>query len=294
MTRPRLTLCAGALELDLLPAVGGSVVRFERRADDKRQVLLRGCPDPPSSVLDTSCFPLVPFANRIRNGSFSCDGRAINLLPNMAGDPSPLHGQGWLEAWQVAAASTHEAELTFDHASGEWPWRYHARQRFALDPDGLSLTLTCRNESPEPMPCGLGFHPYYPCDADTVLDTGVASAWTVDAAVLPVANVPASGRYDLRRRRICGQRLDNGFEGWNGAALISWPAQPAMLRLSSPDAGRFQVYSPEAGGLFVAEPVQNANCALNEPQERWPTLGIAMLAQGEEAVLNARFDVVAT
>ena len=70
------------------------------------------------------------------------------------------------------------------------------------------------------------------------------------------------------------------------------PGETAGLRLSSPDAGRFQVYSPASGELFVAEPVQNANAALNAPQEQWPELGIALLERDGQTALHARFDVV--
>ena len=292
MTGERLSLSAGDLRVELLPDVGGSILRFDRLDGTSRQPLLRGTDASIEDVLDAACFPLVPFANRIRGGRFTCDGRAIDLAPNMAGDASPLHGQGWRAAWRVTEADGAHACLLYRHASDEWPWDYETSQRIELDSGGLTLTLSCTNLSAEPMPCGLGYHPYYPCDADTVLDTTVAAAWTVNAAVLPVDCVPATGCYDLRQRRICGQSLDNGFDGWGGTAFIRWPAQPAALRLSSPDAARFQLYSPAEGGLFVAEPVQNANAALNAPQEQWPGLGIALLGRGERAVLHARFDVV--
>jgi aldose 1-epimerase len=287
-----LTLRAGELEVQLPPAIGGSIARFDRRVGERVQPLLRAADADSSDVLEAACFPLVPFANRIRNGAFTCDGREIRLSPNMAGDPSPLHGQGWLAAWDVIDAGEAHAILSFHHAAGQWPWNYEATQSFALDPQGLSIALSCRNLSRERMPCGLGFHPYYPCTSETVLDTEVASAWTIDAAVLPVANVPATGRYDLRARRICGQGLDNGFDGWGGTATITWPGEDASLRLSSADAGRFQVYSPAEGGLFVAEPVQNANAALNAPQSEWPSLGITLLEQGQSAVLHARVEVI--
>lgn len=293
MTQRRLSLRAGALEVDVEPSVGGSITRFERVGAQRRQPLLRGTDAQPPTVLDTGCFPLVPFANRIRGGRFTCDGREVRLAPNMAGDASPLHGQGWLASWQVEEAAEATCELSWRHEAGEWPWAYQARLRFALDTAGLSLALTCRNLSPERMPCALAFHPYYPCTPDTVLDTEVASAWTIDAAVLPVDNVPATGRYDLKQRRICGQGLDNGFDGWSGTARIGWPGEEAALVLSSRDAGRFQVYSPETGGVFVAEPVQNANAALNQPQEEWPQLGIVLLEQEQEHRLHARFDVIA-
>ncbi len=298
MTGSTITLRSGALEVVLLPGIGGSIVRFDRIDGESRQSFLRAARAVPitevsiTDVLDASCFPLVPFVNRIRGGTFTCDGRVISLSPNMPGDASPLHGQGWRAAWDVTSQDEQHATLRFCHAAGEWPWRYEATQHIALDEHGLSLELSCRNLSPERMPCGLGYHPYYPCTAETVLDTLVESAWTIDAAVLPVENVPATGRYDLRARRICGQSLDNGFDGWDGTASITWPGEGASLRLSSPDAGRFQVFSPAQGGLFVGEPVQNANAALNAPQEQWPALGMTLLEEGQCRVLHARFDVV--
>jgi aldose 1-epimerase len=63
--------------------------------------------------------------------------------------------------------------------------------------------------------------------------------------------------------------------------------------LSSPDADFFQVYSPASGGLFVAEPVTHANAALNEPEERWPELGLRVLGPGETISLTMRLDVLA-
>ena len=288
----RITLRSAALEVQLLPAIGGSIVRFDRYAGGRRQPLLRGADAEITDVLQAGCFPLVPFVNRIRGGTFTCDGHVITLSCNSPGDPSPMHGQGWRARWHVEEEARDHAKLSFHHPAGEWPWDYEATMAFTLDADGLSLELTCRNLSAERMPCGLGFHPYYPCTNTTVLDTVVASAWTIDALVLPVANVPAEGRYDLRARGICGQSLDNGFDGWNGTAAITWPGEPASLRLSSPDAGRFQVYSPPQGGLFVAEPVQQANAALNAPQEEWAALGLTLLEQGQSRALHARFEII--
>ena len=54
-------------------------------------------------------FPLVPYVNRIRGGRFTFRGREVRLAPNMAGDPSPLHGQGWLSPWQVERAGRVDA-----------------------------------------------------------------------------------------------------------------------------------------------------------------------------------------
>ena len=287
-----LKLAAGRLRLELSPAVGGCISAFERQDGDGSRPILRECPGPLDRVLDASSFPLVPYVNRIRDGRFTFRGREVRIAPNMAGDPSPLHGQGWLNPWVVEAANEHMARLRFQHEPGEWPWRYEARQDFALDEHGLSLTLSCRNADDQPMPCGLGQHPYFPCGPATRLATEVTDAWAIDDKVLPVDKVPAEGRYDLHDRLVCGQGLDNGFAGWGGEARISDPDWSYSMRLTSPDAHFFQLYSPATGGIFVAEPVTHANAALNAPESEWAELGMRVLEPGEEMSLAMRLDVI--
>jgi aldose 1-epimerase len=291
MAADRLALNAGPLRLGIAPDLGGSIASFEWTDGSSRRPVMRSN-DHIANVLDAACFPLVPFVNRIRGGRFSFRGREVRLEPNMAGDSNPLHGQGWLAPWQVVSAGENKAVLRYHHRPGEWPWDYEARQEFALDPQGLSMRLTCRNNSRGPMPCGLGQHPYFPCDAGTRIDTQVDCAWTIDEQVLPLAKVAASGRFDLKDRAICAQDLDNGFGGWSGEATIRDAGWPFDVRLSSAEAGYFHIYSPASGGFFAAEPVTHANAALNEPEEQWPGLGLKSLEHGKEMSLDVRIDVL--
>ena len=283
-----VTLTAGPLTLVLSPAVGGSIASFDFRAGDSLVPILRGCDGVPAHVLAAASFPLVPYVNRIRNGRFDFRGQTISIAPNMAGDPSPLHGQGWLNPWRIVSASSDEAILEFEHPAGEWPWAYLARQHFKLAANSLEIALNCRNRSAEPMPCGLGQHPYFWCSAETRLRTRVEHVWTIDDQVLPLERMPAAGRYDLADRAVCGLGLDHGFGGWGGSATVSDPASPFDLTMSSPDAEFFQLYSPPDGGIFVIEPVSHANAALNTPEEQWPELGMQVLMPNSEMSLVMR------
>ena len=287
-----ITLIAGRLELVLAPNVGGSIASFDWLENGRKISILRRSDGEPPDVLGAASFPLVPFSNRIRDGRFSFRHRNVTLAANMTGDPSPLHGQGWLAPWKMLRSNSCSTELAYAHEAGEWPWRYEARQAFDLDEGGLAVTLTCRNLSDEPMPCGLGQHPYFPCTAETRLDTEVGHAWTIDEKVLPVEKVPAEGRFDLRNRKVCGQGLDHGFGAWSGSARIADPGLPFEILMSSPAARFFQLYSPESGGLFVAEPVSHANAALNAPEAEWAALGLRVLGPGDEMALEMRLEIV--
>jgi aldose 1-epimerase len=268
--------------------VGGSVAAFRLAG----RPIFRESPPDLHDAGDSASFPLVPFSNRVRDGRFSFRGREIRLAPNMAPQKHPLHGQGWRGAWSVEQAEVARAVLGFTHGPGEWPWAYQARQEFALDAAGLIMRLELTNTDAEPMPCGLGLHPYFPADADTVLDTEVRQVWTIDDEIMPVALEPAAGRYDLSRRRINGADLDNGYEGWGGRAELRWPG--LTMRLLSPQASRFQVYSPREGGVVVIEPVTHANAAFNHPEDRWAALGLIVLKPGQTTSLEARFEVERT
>ena len=280
-----LILAAGDLTLNLAPEIGGSIARFRKGA----QELLRPAPPGARDAGEMASFPLVPFSNRVRGGRFNCDGRAVMLSPNLPGDKSPLHGQGWRNAWVVAKSDEASAMLSFVHEPGEWPWGYEAWQVFALDETGLTVTLSCRNLSVERMPCGLAQHPYFPCDGETRLETGVTDVWLIDEDMLPTKLVPTRGKFLPSNGPVCGRGLDHGYEGWSGEALINW-GRGAKVRMTA-EAPRFQLYAPASGSLFVAEPVENANAALNLPQEQWEAAGLALLAQGEERSLTVRFEV---
>jgi aldose 1-epimerase len=288
-----VSIAAGTLKLQLSPSVGGAISGLEWTDESGTRPILRKCHTPLEKVLDAGCFPLVPYVNRIRGGSFTFRGKRVHLEPNMAGDPSPLHGQGWLSPWTVERQEDRSSVLAYSHEPGEWPWPYEAWQEFSIDERGISVGLTCRNTSDGPMPCGLGQHPYFPCGPETRIDMEVDCAWTIDRDVLPVERVPAESRYDLRDRLVCGQDLDNGFGGWGGEARMTDPSWPYELRLSSPQAEFFQLYSPPQAGFFVAEPVTHANAALNQPESEWRELGMRVLAPGEAMSLDMRLEVIA-
>ena len=97
-----LNLIAGELTLDIAPEIGGSIARFRHGDQD----LLRPAPPGADDAGAMASFPLVPFSNRVRGGQFECDGRTVTLSPNLPGDPSPLHGQGWRNAGSTRPDAT--------------------------------------------------------------------------------------------------------------------------------------------------------------------------------------------
>ena len=93
------TLSHGPLKLDVSDQ-GGVIEGFWRDTTP----LLR--PGKKSGVAtDASCFPLVPFANRVSGNRFVWQGREYQLQPNVEWDAHYLHGDGWLGSGNVSRAA---------------------------------------------------------------------------------------------------------------------------------------------------------------------------------------------
>jgi len=193
-----LTLRAGELALELAPSLGGGIVAFRSGAID----LMRPTAQADlaaGAVRQFASWPLVPWSNRIRGGRFAWRGRQIQL-PVDASDPHAIHGIGWRLPWTARDASESAVCLVLRHAGdARWPFAFEAQQCFALDADGFELWMSVTNAGDEPMPAGLGHHPYFPRDAETTLQFTAAEAFENDADVVGlVVDDEMRGRHVVR------------------------------------------------------------------------------------------------
>lgn len=253
-----LRLSHGRYELSALPHLGGAVTRLAYEG----AALLRPSPEDASDVLQTAMFPLAPYANRIAHGRFTFAGRGVVLDRNFGEHPHVLHGHAWQHAWQAAKTSAASAEMTFEYAPGDWPWAYRAAQRIELDDSGALFALTLQNQSDEPMPASIGFHPYFPRPARTTLQADVAAMWDIDATILPTRL--AAPALPLREGAALDEApfIDHCFTGWTRRALIG--IGPRKVEMTASDTFAFlHLYLPLQERFFCAEPVSAMPDAVN-------------------------------
>ncbi len=236
---------------------------------------------------DKACFPLVPYSNRIRGGRFRFGGREIALPLNFGDHPHSIHGHGWQAAWDVVESASNRLLLGYGHAADEWPWAYVARQTFQLGESGLTITLELENQSNSDMPAGIGLHPYFPL-RDAQLTAEVAGVWLTDDEVMPTERVALPERWNLRQGvAVPDMDIDNGFDGWNGRAVIAWPESGAGLTILADSLLRnLVVFAPPGGDFFCVEPVSHMTDAFNLAAGSTAETGMRVLAPGE--ALSAR------
>lgn len=288
----RRLLRSARLVAEVMPEAGGGLARLDWLGDGSTPPLslLRGLADnapPPPLQLPVplpsqlACFPLLPWSNRMAPTGFEFEGRRHVPAPNRDGEPCPIHGDGWQQAWTVAAQSPDSVALTLARREAV-PFAYEAALRYALQGDALAVELEVSNAGAVALPFGLGLHPWLPDPLGARLRAGARGAWLSGPDKLPARHVAVPHAWDFTDAAALPQGgVDNVFDGWDGVARVDWPGRGVGLSIEA-DMEYFILYVPPGRDFFCFEPVDHPINAHNLPG--YP--GLTVLAPG--AVLRRR------
>lgn len=259
-----IALRSGDWEAGLRPEIGGAMSALRYRGIDVLRPMPPGATDP----LQSACFPLVPWCNRIRNGRFAFAGREIALPANFPPESHSLHGSGWQHAWAVEGSVETKCVLAHEYdGTAAWPWVWRARQRIRLGPKGCAITLVLTNRSHEPMPAGLGLHPYFRRRPETHVRFGADHVLLTGLDPLPTGvEAPPDHFADFASgSALPGETIDHCFAGWHGRAAIRDGF--GTIAMTAEGAPHLHLYAPADGSALCLEPVSHRPDALNRAPE---------------------------
>ncbi len=148
-------LRCGELEVALSPEAGGRIAQIRYQGVD----WLVGPEDGWPATIAWGCYPMVPWAGRIRHGRFSFEGKPRVLPINF--DAHAIHGVGFSRPWHVDRLEADAASLSLALPENEyWPFGGVATQVIELMPDSLRLQLEVQAGA-HAMPAVLGWHPWF-------------------------------------------------------------------------------------------------------------------------------------
>jgi aldose 1-epimerase len=155
------------------------------------------------------CFPMAPWAGRVRDGRFRWAG-ATHQLP-LRLPPHAMHGTVLDHAWTVESSDGAGAVLSVPLGPA-WPWPGRAVQVFRLRPEGLDLRLEVHADG-DPFPASCGWHPWFRRPVELELDA--QSLWQRDASGIPTGElVPAPTSVE---------GLDDCLTGLRRPPRLRWP-----------------------------------------------------------------------
>jgi len=197
------------------------------------------------------CYPMVPFAGRIREGRFAFAGRVHQLDRNLP--PHAIHGTVFDRPWRVLSRASDRVTLAVDLGPG-WPFAGRVTHAISLQPEGLNATLTL--EADEPMPAWLGWHPWFRRrfgDAAVELDVDASTMYVRGADGLPTG----------ARSRPGPRPWDDAFTGLRAAPRLRWPGALELEMTSTADV--WVVFDEREDGVCV-EPQTAPPDAINLAQ----------------------------
>ena len=211
------------------------------------------------------CYPMAPFAGRIRDGRFTFRGRDVQLPLNLP--PHAIHGTVFDRPWEVASQADDHLVLTIDLGPA-WPYRGTVTQTIALDAGGLEATLAL--EADEAMPAALGWHPWFRRYLDDASDGAGRTSAEVDL-VVDAASMLERGADGLPTGALVAPHprpWDDAFTDLRTSPIVRWPG--ALEIVMSSTAPVWVVYDEPVEGVCV------------EPQTAPPDAINLAAAAGEE------------
>jgi aldose 1-epimerase len=293
--RSVLDLNHGDLAATIHGECGGSITSFRIQTPTGSVDLLR--PTPEEAILEkdgraSSCYPLVPYSNRIENGLLNFQGRLWRSERTFPNHPHTLHGHGFKGQWWVERSNASSGELAFEYEGDDFPSAYQARQRFTLSDSALTVEMILRNTGGEAMPAGMGFHPFFPKTQDTRLQVALDGVWLMAANDgIPTEHVQVPPGWDFSELRELGDVvLDHCFTGWQSQrAVIEWPSRALRVTMTAEGPLKFIIlYTPAGETFFCVEPVSNMNNAFNRAEKGEENTGTVVLKPGDELSAQMR------
>jgi aldose 1-epimerase len=157
------------------------------------------------------CYPMAPFAGRIRDGRFDVDGHHYQLERNLP--PHAIHGTVLDRAWDVVSHGTDRLMLEVDLGTG-WPFAGRVRHEIVLGARAIEATLTL--EAGETMPAWIGWHPWF---RRTIAGQAVQLALEPKSMYERGPDGLPTGALTAPTPRP----WDDAFVGMRGAPRLRWP-----------------------------------------------------------------------
>ncbi len=162
---------------------------------------------------------LAPWPNRLADGRYEFNGIRAQAALDEPERRNAIHGLvRWLP-WTLQTRHQNEISLRLQlHPTPGYPFSLLLELEYHVGRDGLRVRMKARNIEAEPIPFGLGFHPYLTAGPETVdgaiLQLPARHTLELDDRGLPTGTLtPVAGtEYDFTTARFIGPlALDTAF-----------------------------------------------------------------------------------
>lgn len=265
------------------------------------EVELLRCPPTPEVLRQHATgygTPVLMPPGRLAGATFRFDGREYRFTENLRSGHH-MHGlvltRPWTVAEQTADTTGARVKLVFRAADypevmAQFPHPFVLALTYSLVGQRLACTAQITNEGDQPMPFGLGLHPYFAAQPESMMRLGPARQWEMAEKVPTGRFRTPAGAYDLTDwQSALGLPRDDGYaliapeaDGGSRWELQGGGGGMRLALRASQEFGHWVIYNGGGGasGFICAEPW---SCMANAFNLDLPAAvsGMAVIAPGE-------------
>jgi aldose 1-epimerase len=142
------------------------------------------------------------------------------------------------------------------------------------------MRLSVGNLGPEPLPFGLGFHPWLVRTPGTLLQAKAKWFGLENSDHLPDGEAPVASRVEwdfAAPRALPGDWINNAFLGWDGRATIVWSDRELALEVEADGPlSTYIVYSPSAKAHQASPRTSRATSGWRSCNSPWPRRAVRL------------------
>ena len=277
----QVVLHSETLDVTVLPGVGARLHRLTVDGHD----LLRTPADPRAHLTDPffwGGYHMAPWCNRLPAAPVQYGERVINLPINFP-DGTAIHGQVYAAPWRQVG----DSEFGVEAGGNGWPWPYGVEASFGVDRRTLRIEQRLTNLADEPMPAGIGLHPWFRRPVELLIRAQRFYSSNLDSEPEPR---PVEGAWDMLTRTQPAAGLD---ATWTAIAHppveLAWPGLGIRAEMHvGPTVDHIVAATPAHIDAIAVEPETHAPQALRRVLNGEPG-GLRILQPGEQLALTAQF-----
>lgn len=210
---------------------------------------------------------LFPFANRIKNGSYSFNDDIFQLNINQKEENNALHGLVYDKPFHVLDTNASEngasvkLEFVEKNKHKGFPYTYAIQLEYTFTVTHLSLKISVKNTDGKTFPFTIGWHPYFASDDlfNSTLKFESKQKITIGERNIAtgIKNIKAFDVFDIKDKQLDDCWILNSGE-------VNFLTPKYHLIINSSEKNNFlQLYTPPKKNIIAIEPTTGVSDSFN-------------------------------
>jgi len=279
------------LLLEVSSKMGASITKFIDK--EKNKNIFRSFPKN-KKISKYNCyysgyFATIPYFGAIHKNTFPYKNKFISLPNTHIMEPDTIHGEGWVNKWDIKNITKNSLELNFLHnGKKSFPYKYKCLQKFSLTKDSLIIKVIITNNDKKSFYCGIGFHPWFSISKQSKIFSNtflhLKQKKNKKFSIEKMLNTKA---LDLNKTKI-----DETFLKWDGRSKLILNKDIILEIINKKNVDNLHVYSPPKENFFCVEPVTNVRDAYLVMQNSKTYHGLKLLKMKKSFEASVEFKII--